>query len=93
MTEKICQLFVSHCKICQLKKSRKSIKSLVVKPISSSSYLSRGQIDLIDFSTVFTEDNAPYKWILVYQGHFTKFSRLRALVNKSAEEVANTLIS
>ena len=93
MTEKICQLFVSHCKICQLKKSRKSVKSLVVKPISSSSYLSRGQIDLIDFSTVFPEDNAPYKWLLVYQDHFTKFVRLRALLNKSAEEVANTLMN
>ena len=55
VTEKICQLFVSHCKICQLKKSRKSIKSLVIKPISSSGYLSRGQVDLIDFSTVFPE--------------------------------------
>ena len=52
VTEKICQLFVSHCRICQLKKSRKSIKSFVVKPIASSSYLSRGQVDLIDFSTV-----------------------------------------
>ena len=92
VTEKICQLFVSHCRICQLKKSRKSIKSFVVKPIASSSYLSRGQVDLIDFSTVSPEDNAPYKWLLVYQDHFTKFVRLRALVNKCAEEVANTLM-
>ena len=92
VTEKICQLFVSHCRICQLKISRKSIKSLVVKPIASSSYLSRGQIDLIDFSTVFPEDNAPYKWLLVYQDHFTKIVRLRALVNKCAEEVTKAIM-
>ena len=92
ITERICQIFVSHCEVCQLKKSRKSVKSLVIKPISSSSYLSRGQIDLIDFSTIFPEQNQPYKWLLVYQDHFTKFVRLRALINKTAEEVAEALI-
>ena len=38
------------------------------------------------------QDNEPYNWLLVYQDHFTKFVRLRALVNKSAEKVANALM-
>ena len=88
----ICQTFVNHCEICQLKKSRKSLKSLVINPISSSSYLSRSQIDLIDFSTVFPEINQPYNWLVVYQDHFTKIIRLRPLKRKCAEEVVEFLM-
>ena len=65
----------------------------IVKPIASSSYLSRGQIDLIDFSTISPEDNAPYKWLLEYiKTILQSLSYLRALVNKCAEEVANALM-
>ena len=92
ITEKICQIFVNHCEICQQKKCRKSMKSIVVKPITSSSYLSRAQVDLIDFSSTFPTDNHPYKWLLVYQDHFTKFIRLRPLRRKCAEEVADALM-
>ena len=53
VTKSVCQIFTSQCEICQLKRHKKPMKSLVVKPISSSSYLSRGQMDLIDFSTTF----------------------------------------
>ena len=49
-------------------------------------------MDLIDFSTTFPENNLPYKWLLVYQDHFTKFVRLCPLKTKSAEEVACTLM-
>ena len=33
----------------------------------------------------------PYRWLLVYQDHFTKFIRLRPLKNKCAKEVADVL--
>ena len=92
ITEKICHMFISHCELCQLKKYKKPLKSLVIKPISSSVYLSRGQVDLIDLSTTFPENNLPYKWLLVYQDHFTKFVRLCPLKTKSAEELACTLM-
>ena len=45
-------------------------------------------MDLVDFSTTFPEENQPYKWLLVYQDHFTKFVRMHALKTKTAEEVA-----
>ena len=50
ITEEICGLYVSTCKTCHLKKARKSLKTIVTKPIKSQSYLSRGQVDLIDLS-------------------------------------------
>ena len=72
-------------------KSKKTLKSLVVKPIASS-YLSCGQVDLVDFSTTFLEENQPYKWLLVNQDHFTKFVRMHALKTKTAEEVAEITV-
>ena len=49
-------------------------------------------MDLVDFSTTFPEENQPYKWLLVYQDHFTKFVRMHALKTKTAEEVAEVLM-
>ena len=69
------------------------MKSPVVKPFSSLSYLSRGQMDLIDFSTTFPEANEPFKWLLVYQDHFTKYIRLCPLMNKSAVVVSGALLN
>ena len=48
VTEKICGLFVKICQVCHLKKSKKSLKSVVIKPITSTHFLSRAQVDLID---------------------------------------------
>ena len=66
----------------------------MVKPISSTRYLS--QVDLIDFKDMSHGHNisgsgVPYRWLLVYQDHFTKFIRLRPLKNTCAEEVADVL--
>ena len=47
---------------------------------------SRGQADLIDLQT---QEYRGYKYIMTYQDHFTKFTVLRALKSKTAEEVAN----
>ena len=38
-----------------------------------------------------SESGIRYRWLLVYQDHFTKFIRLRAIKNKCAEEVADVL--
>ena len=38
-----------------------------------------------------SESGVPYRWLLVYQDHFTKFIRLRPLKHKSAEEVSEVL--
>ena len=50
VTEKICGLFVKTCQVCFLKKAKRSLKSVVVKPITSTDFLSRAQIDLIDMN-------------------------------------------
>ena len=50
ITEGICGFYVSTCQTCYLKKAKKSIKTIVTKPIKSIDYLSRGQVHLIDLS-------------------------------------------
>ena len=52
ITEQMCSLFVKTCDLCVLNKSRKSVKQPVYKPISSNSFGSRGQVDLIDMSSM-----------------------------------------
>ena len=89
-------MFLQGCEECHLRRSNKSIKSLVVKPISSTRFLSRCQVDLIDFRDMSEEHNrsesgVPFKWLLVYQDHFTKYILLRPLKRKSADEVAEIL--
>ena len=96
ITEKACTLFLESCEECHLRKAKKSVKSVVVKPISSTQFLSRCQVDLIDFRDMseqhnMSESGVPYKWLLVYQDHFTKYILLRPLKHKSAVEVADTL--
>ena len=82
--------FVNFCQECQLQKSRKSLKNIVTHPIRSQDFASRGQVDLIDFQAS-NEVNLPYKFLLVYQDHLTKFIILRPLRTKTAEEVSRIL--
>ena len=70
-------------------KIEKSIKSVVTKPIRSSNFASRGQVDLIDMQAS-GETNLQYNFLLVYQDHLTKFV-LRALKSKTAIEVTSML--
>jgi hypothetical protein len=60
-----------------------------VKPIISSEFNSRCQVDLIDF-----QSNADqfFKFIMVYQDYLTKFVVIRPLQTKTAEEVAYNLV-
>jgi len=60
-------------------------KGVVVRPILSKEFSSRGQVDLTDMQSWTT---ANYKWIMVYQDHLTKFCVLRALATTRAAEVA-----
>ena len=96
VTEKACNLFLQGCEECHLRKSKKSVKSLVVKPISSTRFLSRCQVDMIDFRDMSEEYNrsecgVPFKCLLVYQDHFTKYVILQPLKHMSADKVAQVL--
>lgn len=79
------ELFKSLCQECQKKRKRPMTKGVVVKPILSSEFSSRGQVDLIDMQSMSCRT---YKWIMVYQDHLTKFCVLRPLKSKRAAEVA-----
>ena len=82
------QMFLNLCEPC-IKKKKSEKKSLVVKPMISSYFNSRCQVDLIDYQSQADED---YKFVMVYQDHLTKFVVLRPLKSKKADEVANQLL-
>nr|BDT63163.1 MAG: integrase-like protein [Hemigrapsus takanoi nimavirus] len=88
VTRKQVALFLSFCITCEEKRSIKKNKR-VIRPIKSSDYSERGQVDLIDMRSSKTRDN--YCFILHYQDHFTKFSVLKALHSKQTSEVSHHL--
>ncbi|XP_037780762.1 KRAB-A domain-containing protein 2-like [Penaeus monodon] len=64
-------------------------KGVVVRPILSKEFASRGQVGLTDMQSV---PHSNFKWIIVYQDHFTKFCILCPLLTKRAAEVAFQLV-
>jgi hypothetical protein len=84
VTRTAIQIYLSLCEQCQGKK-KMNMKGLVVAPILSNHMNSRCQIDLIDMQT---EPDRDYRFILNYQDHLTKFTILKPLKTKTAEEVA-----
>ena len=81
-------LFIKNCESCTKKKAHPK-KGVVVKPIISKDVYARAQVDLIDLQSC---KDGNYKFIMNYQDHLTKYSVLRALRTKTAEEVAFNLI-
>ncbi|KAK4324885.1 hypothetical protein Pmani_004535 [Petrolisthes manimaculis] len=63
---------------------------VVVRPILTKEFLSRGQVDLIDMQSMPSGSNK--KWIMVNLDHLRKFCILRALTSKRAAEVAFYLL-
>ena len=64
-------------------------RGLVVRPVVSYEMNSRCQVDLIDMQS---EPDGHYRFIMNYQNHLTKFTILRPLNSKTAEEVAYQLM-
>ena len=83
---------VLYRKLCSLskKKEKEPRAGLTFKPIISTCFNSRGQVDLMDFQS---NADGEYKWVLHYQDHLTKYSFLRALKSKCAAEVAHHLFN
>ena len=73
------ELFISMCPRCATTKIVPA-KQLPRKPIISETFNDRGQVDLIDMQSI---PDGPFRWILHYQDHLTKFCYLRALRKKS----------
>jgi len=68
VTREVVELFKSLCTACMKKRKRSSVRGVVVKPILTSDYGSRSQVDLIDMQSMPCEQN---KWIMVYQVNVT----------------------
>lgn len=64
-------------------------KIIVVQPITSRDFNSRGQVDLIDLQSA---PDGNFKWLLNFQDHGTKFCHLRPLTSERAAEVAMELL-
>lgn len=79
--------YLKCCPICTRKK-RIPQAGLVVKPILTSTFNERCQVDLIDLQSV---PDGSYKWVMQYQDHLTKYCILRPLHSKRADEVAKKL--
>ena len=88
ITRQVIELFLKNCHQCILNQRRKATTGIVVKPILSQEFNDRAQVDLIDMQSM-SDDG--YKWILVYQDHFTKFCILKALKQKTGSQVASQL--
>ena len=72
---------------CGLKKSR-TRKGIVVKPILTRDAWIRWQTDLIDMQS---QADGEYKYIQHTQDHFTKFSFLQPMKQKTAAQVSENL--
>ncbi|XP_072398083.1 KRAB-A domain-containing protein 2-like [Diabrotica undecimpunctata] len=88
ITVEFVQVYLNLCVPCQKEMSIPK-KGLVVKPVLSSAFNSRCQVDLIDTQS---QADGDYNFIMVYQDHLTKFVQLRSLKTKRAEEVAYHLL-
>ena len=88
ITKNHIQALVDCCEQCQKNKVRPK-KGIVVKPIITDEMNKRCQIDIIDLQA---EPDGPFKYILNYQDHHTKFLVLKPLKTKCAEEVGDNLI-
>jgi hypothetical protein len=84
ITRQTIDLFLSLCMQCQLKKKIPK-RGLVVRPILSNFMNSRCQVDLVDMQS---EPDGDFRFIMNYQDHLTKFTMLRPIRTKTAEEVA-----
>ena len=89
ITARSLELYKSYCTECQRKKKRPTVTGVVVRPLLTSDFNSRGQVDLIDMQSMPHPGN---KWIMVYQDHLTTFCVIRAIVCKRATEVTLHLV-
>jgi len=85
ITSDVIELFKSFCLECLKKRKRTAVKGVVVRPILTKDFGSRGQVDLIDMQSM---PCCQYKWIMMFQDHLTKYCVLRPLTSKRAAEVA-----
>ncbi|CAF3767736.1 unnamed protein product [Rotaria magnacalcarata] len=80
-------IFLSQCDLCWNRKAFP--KPIADKPITSISFLTRIQMDLIDMRSI---PDGGFHWILHTKDRFAKFSWAYALKTKEAQPVAEKLL-
>lgn len=90
ITMQMIKQIIEQCERCAEKSKKTNTTGIVVRPIVSRDLNERAQIDLIDYQSL---PDGPYKFVLHYKEHLTKYSILRPLVCKKAVEVAKELFN
>ena len=80
-------LFLSTCKQCNERRPAKNPPS--GRPMIALGFLTRVQMDLIDFSS---RPDGDYRYILHVRDHFSKYSWAYPLTSKRASEVAEKIV-
>jgi hypothetical protein len=93
ITEAQVKVFRKSCPICSEEQPRLTMLAGAKKPIMSSNFRDRFQVDLIDMRSSKMKDwnGIMMRWIMVVKDHFTKLVYLRALPYKEAILVAHEL--
>ena len=82
--------YIQHCERCvEKRKKSETASGVVVKPLSAKDLNEPRQVDIIDMQTM---RDGSYRFILHYMEYLTKFSQVRPLKTKTAEEVAQELL-
>jgi hypothetical protein len=92
-TYALCKLFCDDCFVCHEKPPSISAPKGAKKPIISSHFRDRIQVDLIDMRTMRKRDvyGLMQRWIMTVKDHSTGLVYLAALPQKKAEYVASEL--
>jgi hypothetical protein len=92
-TYKLCKLFINDCFICHERHPNVPARKGAKKPILSSEFSNRFQVDLIDMQTMRKRDvyGQMQRWIMTVKDHLTGLVYLCALPRKKATFVAAEL--
>jgi hypothetical protein len=92
-TADLVKVFIDHCSVCHQKNTGIQKKKGARKPILSSEFRDRFQVDLIDMRTIRRRDVYGHmqRWIMTVKDHSTGLIYLAALPRKMAKYVATEL--
>jgi hypothetical protein len=92
-TYELCKIYCKNCYMCMEKQPTVLPRKGAKKPIISSEFCDRFQVDLIDMRTMWKNDvyGVMQHWIMTVKDHSTGLVYLAALPRKTAMFVANKL--
>lgn len=86
------EAFLTHCQECILKHAAHAAQRTAVTAIRVREYRERAHLDLVSMERLPGGVDKDYKYILHYVDGFTRFSILRPLRRKTAEEVTAMML-